>query len=380
MFNEVIITMKKILTILKKDAILCISLLLAIVSSIIMQPGEDLISYVDWNTLFLLFSLMAVMAGYKKLGLFRLIGVKLLRRTHSTRALVLVLTLLPFFFSMIITNDVALITFVPFALIVLKMAGEERLIVSTVILQTLAANMGSMLTPMGNPQNLYLYSKSDISLIGFIEIIGPYTLLAFVGIIIACIIKKSHPIETIDTKALLNSIKINKLSVFLYTVIFALCILAVAKILTPLNIASVVLLFLIFYDRRVLLDIDYALLGTFIGFFVFIGNMQNLPEFQNFIKSVLEGNEVIVSVLASQVISNVPAALLLSGFTENFKALIIGVNLGGLGTLIASMASLISYKQIAREYPGDKGRYIIRFTFANILMLAVLLCLFYIIY
>lgn len=369
--------MNTIINFIKKETIFFISIILAIISMFFVHPDISYLDYIDWNTLLLLFSLMAVMAGYKRLGVFRLIGVKLLSGTRSTRQLILILTILPFLFSMLITNDVALITFVPFAIIVLKLAAKEELIITVVVLQTLAANLGSMLTPMGNPQNLYLYAASGLSPIEFLKLMLPYTLIAAIAIILCCLLHKNRPIDTIDTTALSASEPISKTSVILYGIAFFLCLLSVSDVIHPIIMALIICIFLLLYDKAVFIDIDYTLLGTFIGFFIFIGNMQRLPEFQQLIRKIIDSHEVIVSIVSSQVISNVPTALLLSGFTDRYSLLIIGTNLGGLGTLIASMASLISYKQIAREYPDERNSYLIKFTMANILMLGLLLLFFF---
>lgn len=359
---------QRIIAFIKKETIFCVSILLAAVSAFFVHPDSGYIAYIDWNTLMLLFSLMAVMAGYQKLGLFRAIGIKLLEYTRTSRQLVLILVFLPFLFSMFITNDVALITFVPFALTVLRIADIEKLIVPTVILQTVAANLGSMLMPMGNPQNLYLYAKSDMTLFAFLKLMLPYTVVSAFALFLAiCIMKKENV-----SKLLLEKEEVKVFPVALYSVLFVLCILAVSSVLKTVIVASVILAVVILYDPSIFKKIDYTLLGTFMGFFVFIGNMGRISAFCVFIESVLIGHETVVAVLASQVISNVPAALLLSGFSDNYSALLTGVNLGGLGTLIASMASLISYKHIAREYSVKRGEYIVKFSVVNIVMLVIL--------
>lgn len=386
--------MQKVLTFVKKEIVLIVALVLALISSFIVPPGKEYLSYIDFKTLCLLFALMAIMAGYKRIGLFRQIGMFLLNRTNSVLGILCVLIFLPFFLSMLITNDVALITFVPFALVVLTMFGKNGLIVPCVVLQTVAANLGSMLLPMGNPQNLYLYSKSGISLGSFVLIMLPYTLLSFL-LIFACILvvvkkcQKTTRLE-IDQNAQMNSQtgqasedssqtkpskceKNKKLSLILFSLLFLLAFLSIAKILHQYVLCAIVLVFFIVYDISVLKDVDYSLLLTFIGFFIFIGNMGNIQAFSDFLQKIILNHETLVAVLASQVISNVPAALLLSGFTSDYTGLIVGTNLGGLGTLIASMASLISFKQIAANVPQQKGKYFTWFTVLNLAFLALLL-------
>ncbi len=367
-----------ILGYIKKETVLCVAALLALLSSFLVTPDAQYAAYIDFDTLLLLFSLMAVMAGFQRLGLFRLLGGKLLALVKNVRQMLLVLVFLPFFFSMLITNDVALITFVPFAIVVLRLSAKEHLLVPLVVLQTIAANMGSMLTPLGNPQNLYLYARSGISLPSFIGLMLPYTLAAALCLLTAVFLitrRESSAGSALlipDEKQDQNRPAKIKCRAALYGAAFVLCLLTVAKILPPYALAGIILALFLILDRRALLDVDYALLFTFVGFFIFIGNMGRLPAFRNFLSSILDGHEGLIAVLLSQIISNVPAALLLSGFTDRYRALIVGVNLGGLGTLIASMASLISYKQLAREYPRQKRRYFLCFTIANAAMLLIL--------
>lgn len=354
---------------LRNDAVLCIAVLLALGSMLLVPPSVGYIDYIDWHTLALLFGLMAVMKGFQQAGLFVYLGSKLLERTATSRQMLWVLVFLPFVTSMIITNDVALITFVPFGLAVLRMARQEWLVVPLVVMQTLAANLGSMLTPMGNPQNLYLYNKSGLGFVGFCGLMLPYALASAVCLGAVIVLLRCQPIEGVDLQANLGSPKVLGLS----AVGFVLCLLAIFKVLSPLLVAAGILVFLLVTDRATLKSLDYSLLGTFVAFFVFIGNLGQVEVFRRFLAQVLEGHVELVAVLASQVISNVPAALLLSGFTDQWQALIVGCNLGGLGTLIASMASLISYKILSREYRGLKVGYFWVFTAGNVVLLALLL-------
>ncbi len=354
---------------LKQETVLCAAALLAVVSAFFVPPSLNYIGYVDWDTLALLFSLMAVMKGFQQAGVFLSLGSRLLGRVGSTRTMLLVLVFLPFFLSMVMTNDVSLITFVPFGMVVLKLAKQEQLMIPTVVLQTLAANLGSMLTPMGNPQNLYLYAQSGMDFWSFCGLMLPYVLLSGICLAAFCLFRPAQPVAAVSMEYQKQDLK--KLACF--CIGFLLCLLGLFDLLPPLAIAAVTALFLLIFDRPLLAKIDYSLLATFLAFFVFIGNLGALEEFQTFLSSILSGYEELVSVLASQIISNVPAALLLSGFTQQWPALIVGCNLGGLGTLIASMASLISYKQVAQEYPAKKGRYFLWFTLANVGLLAILL-------
>lgn len=364
---------EKVRDFMKKEAVLCIAIGLAVLSVFWQPVDKNYFGYIDWNTLMLLFCLMAAMAGFQRLGIFQKIGDFLLGAVKNTRSLLLILCFLPFFFSMLITNDVALITFVPFGMIVLQMCKKERFVISLVVLQTIAANMGSSLTPVGNPQNLYLYSQSGAAVGDFLLWMLPYTLVTGICIGLAVLFQKKEKVEYRHQKS--NAVwgKKRKFYFVSYVVMFLCCLASVSKILPPMALFFLVLVFLLVADRKILCCIDYALLGTFVAFFIFIGNLGRVPAFRDFFAGILTGHETLAGVVSSQVISNVPAALLLSGFTDKWESLVIGTNLGGLGTLIASMASLISYKQIVRQYPGLKGRYFLYFTLGNVGMLLILL-------
>lgn len=362
--------MKHLLTFLKKEIVLTISGVLAVLSCFLVRPDTEYAGYIDWHTILILFCLMAVMAGLKDIGLFQYIGETLLKKITSQRGVVCVLVFLCFFSSMFITNDVALITFVPLALLILNMAKMQSSLCYIIMLMTIAANLGSMLTPIGNPQNLYLYAASGISLGSFILLMLPYTIISGILLYLGIVIrfkKTTVPVELPENKNEMNYKRI-----LYYGVLFVLCLLAVAKICPIGLLFGIIFIAVLIDNRKLLLHIDYSLLLTFIFFFVFIGNMGRFPAFRDFLSSILEGRVTLVAVLSSQIISNVPAALLLSGFTNEWTSLIIGTNLGGLGTLIASMASLISYKQLAQNHPEIKGTYLAVFTLGNIVFLVIL--------
>lgn len=360
----------------KKEVVLSVAFVLAIISAFFVHPDKEYLDYIDFRTLGILFCLMAVMVGLQKVGLFNFIAEKLLKTVGHIRGLVFILIMLCFFSSMFITNDVALITFVQFTFIVLKMIlgdGSEKLIVPVVVMQTIAANLGSMLTPIGNPQNLYLYGKTNMNFGQFILFMLPYTLVAFVLLAVWCVVfpYKGEKKVTLQLENK-TSLAAYKKQLIVYAVLFVLSILTVAHIVPFELTLAVVLVAVFLLDKKVLLSVDYALLLTFVGFFIFIGNMGRVPAFNAFLQEIIVGNEVLTAIAASQFMSNVPAALLLSGFTEQYELLIVGTNLGGLGTLIASMASLISFKYIGRDYKHLRGKYMIYFTVANVIFLAVL--------
>ena len=369
--------MKKTIAFIKKEMVLCIALLLAVLSSCVIPPDKEYAGYIDFRTLAILFCLMSVMAGLQKMGIFEWIAGGVLRKVKSFGSLVQVLMLLCFFSGMLITNDVALITFVPFTFTVLGMVGREqrrKLVLPLAAMQTIAANLGSMLTPIGNPQNLYLYGKAGLSFGRFVLLMLPYALVAL-AVILTWGIVQSRAYHGPVQVSFSEEARISGSSVHLavYAVLFVLALLTVARVV-PYGVTLVAtIVALLVMDKSIFGRVDYSLLLTFVGFFIFIGNIGRLPAFSRMLQQVVSGHEVLAGVAASQVISNVPAALLLSGFTEDLSALIIGVNLGGLGTLIASMASLISYKLIAREESQVKGAYFRYFAVANVCFLAILL-------
>lgn len=351
------------------NIVLIVAWILAVVSAVVIPPDRAYFSYIDFHTLGLLFCLMAVMAGANRLGVFRQAADRLLSFVKNSRQLELILVFLCFVSSMLITNDVALITFVPFAIQVLQLSERRESIIPVVVLQTIAANLGSMFTPIGNPQNLYLYSQSGMGIGEFLTLMLPYTLLAAVLLFAAIVIRKKQPLQPLQIDSEISLKKYRKRAI--YVSLFAMCLLCVAQILPVWLAVAVTIVVLLFADRDTLKEIDYSLLLTFAGFFIFIGNMGRIPAFCDFLKEIIGGNEILTAVASSQVISNVPAALLLSGFTDQWEALIIGTNIGGLGTLIASMASLISYRFIVASNPSERGKYVVHFTIANILFLAL---------
>ena len=362
--------MEKIKHFLKNEAVLIISFVLAAVSAFIVKPSEDYISYIDFRTLALLFCLMAVMAGFNKLGIFKILASKMLSFASTTRSLCLILSLLCFFSSMIITNDVALITFVPFSIIILNLSNKQKLLVPLITLETVAANLGSMLTPIGNPQNLYLFSSFEMKTADFFRILLPYAALSLILIIISAFFIKKEKAEISSEAAEKADLKL----CIIYSILFLAALLTVFRIVPfeIIFIVSVAAILIFFYFS--LAKIDYSLLLTFTFLFIFIGNLKNIAPVSDFLNSIVNGNEVLVGIASSQVFSNVPAAILLSGFTSNVSNLLIGVNLGGLGTLIASMASLISFKYIIKENVSAV-KYILVFTAVNIIYLIMNLAL-----
>ena len=367
--------MTKIKEFIKSEIVLVISFILAIVSAFFVLPSKEYFDYIDFRTLGLLFCLMLVMAGLNRLGVFKFVAEKLLSKVRSIVGLSLILGLLCFFSSMLITNDVALITFVPFTVTALKLSGKMDKLIWIVAIETIAANLGSMLTPIGNPQNLYLFSAFNMSISNFVVTILPYALLSLFLVIISCLLTGKGEIETENTN-LKNDF--SRLHICIYVSLFILALLTVFRVIPYMITVLITILVILVFDRKVLLKVDYSLLFTFVFLFIFIGNLGEIKSISEFLQSIVNDNEVLVGIISSQFFSNVPATILLSKFTDNAKDLLIGVNLGGLGTLIASMASLISFKFVAKEKIST-GKYIFIFTIVNVVFLILNLVLWLII-
>lgn len=402
--------LKKIKNILTIDPVLTIAGILALISCIFVHPDRTYASYIDFRVLGILCMLMLIVAGLMEAGLFDILMHALLARVHSAKALSLSLILVSFFMSMFLTNDVTLITIVPFTIMTISHTGiaipnhygshtllRYRLML-TLILETLAANLGSMLLPIGNPQNLYLYNYFSMNLGHFLITMLPFTLLSFLLLIGAVhlfipndgTVKKANEIVATEKKAEKKATKKesgkeseskNKTHLLLlYAILFVIAVLTVARIVDYKLAFLAVAVITLCVKPRLFKEVNYRLLITFVFFYVLIGNLGRIPAFHDWLVSITKTNPLLISVAASQVISNVPAAVLFSSFTPSADNLLIGVNLGGLGTLIASMASLITYQQYSAEMRSLNRKhairdYIIYFTIYSLVFLAALLVL-----
>ena len=277
----------KIIEFVKKETVLTAAMVLAVLSAVMIPPDTEYIGYIDFRTLAILFCLMTVMAGLQKLGIFRRVARILLQHTHNVIALAEILVLLCFFFSMLITNDVALITFVPFTFTVLCLSGEEavrKLAVPVVVLQTIAANLGSMLTPIGNPQNLYLYGKIQMSPIAFIKLMLPYSTVSLFLLLICTVRDVAGALQAEDAGQETAGWR-RYLPVF-YLTLFLLCLLTVAHMIPYPVTLGIVVLGVGILDRTTIGKVDYSLLLTFVGFFIFIGNIGRMPAFCSFLQKM----------------------------------------------------------------------------------------------
>ena len=362
--------MKKIRELIQKETVLCIAALCAVFTMLLVPPDAEYLHYIDWRVLCLLLCLMAVVAGFKSLGAFDYLTYQLLRRIRSGRVLGVTLVLLPFFCSMLVTNDVALIVFVPFTLALLEGLGCRKAMVPVIVLQTVAANLGSMATPVGNPQNLYLYAAYGLGAGEFFSVVLPLTLVSLVALTMASVpvLPRALPAQKLKEERIASPGRMG-----LYAALFGLCLLTVFRMVDYPITTAVVVAALFMADRKLLKEIDFMLLLTFVCFFVVSENLGRVDAVREFLQMLLSKNTLLTAVGASQVISNVPAAVLLSGFTDNWRALVEGTNIGGLGTPIASLASLITLKLYLRAPGAEAGRFLRVFMLVNLAGLAVLL-------
>lgn len=355
---------------LKKEIVLVIATVLAITSSLISTPK---LSYIDFKVLILLFNLMIVVAAFKELKVLDNIAIGLLKKCNTYTSISFALIFITFIASMIVTNDVALITFVPLSIVISKKANIE--VLKIVIFQTLAANLGSSFTPMGNPQNLFIYSYYNLSPLDFFKITVPIVILAIVFLSILILKDKKMKLKLDLSDVIIE----NKRDVVLFSLLFGIILLSVFHIVDYKITFAVTIITVIILNKKLFKEIDYSLLITFIGFFIFIGNISTMDVVRSFMENILnsEKSTFISSILASQVISNVPATMLLSGFTGHFKELLLGVNIGGMGTLIASLASVISYKIYTGEFRKKNDKYLRKFNLYNLLGLAIFVPIIY---
>ncbi len=353
---------------LKSQPVLVAAFAAALVTVFIIPPDKEYIGYVNHTVLIQLFSLMLAVAGMRSIGVFEKATQLLLEKAGSVRRLGLVFVLMCFFSSMFVTNDVALITFVPLTLLTFEGISHKSLVM-TIVLETVAANVGSMLTPIGNPQNIFLYDKYNLTMDVFFRTTAPMGLFSLVLLIGLTFMLPKDKCEVPPRK----ETDIDRLRLTFYSLLFVICLLTVSRIVSEWVCLAAAVVTALIFDRKLLLKVDYLLLLTFLCFFVFVGNIGRVDAVRDFFFRVLEGRELIVTVGLSQVISNVPAAVMLSGFTDSSAKLLLGVNVGGLGTLIASLASLISFQYYRKSENAAPGRYMLVFSAVNFGMLAVML-------
>ena len=366
-FNNHHAILSAILAFLKKNTVLCIAVIAALVTCFIVPPDVAYLDYFDLKTLTCLFCVLAVVCALRNVRFFFSLAQKIVKLFKNTRACILALVYITFLGSMLIANDMALLTFLPLGYFVLSSTGKQKYMAFTFIMQNIAANLGGMLTPFGNPQNLYLYTKFNIPTLQFMQIMMPPFVLAVALITVCCLFVKKEALEISG-----EEIRLPKIRTAIYALLFALSIVIVFRVISFWIGLIVIPIVLFFMDRKALAQVDYALLFTFVAFFIFAGNMARIPAVQNLFGSLMEKSPLLVSVLSCQMISNVPSAILLSQFTTNYAALLVGVNIGGVGTLISSLASLITFREYTSKTQGSAGKYIALFSLFNFAFLIVL--------
>lgn len=366
--------MEKIINIIKKQAVLTIALTAALISVFIIPPDAEYSEYLNVSVLIQLFCLMITVSGFRSTGLFEKITHFLADKSATARKTSFLLMNLCFFFSMLVTNDVALLTFVPLTIMVFADEKNPVTMIKAIVIETAAANLGSMMTPVGNPQNLYIYAEYNMSAGEFIKTMLPVGILSYIILALLNFLIPDTPVALSEKN---KSEKIlsekHNAEMISYSVMFILCLMAVFRIIPNYVCLAVSVIIPLIFRRELFKRVDYALLATFVCFFVFVGNIARIETVRNFFSMVINGRELIVSALLSQVISNVPAAVMLSGFTDNACQLLAGVNIGGLGTPVASLASLISYQLYSKSENSQSGKYLGFFSAVNFSMLALLL-------
>ena len=345
-----------------------VALLAAVVTACIVPPDAAYLGYFDVKTLTCLFCVLAVVCALKNIQFFYILAKKIVQCFRNARMAILVLVYITFIGSMLIANDMALLTFLPLGYLVLSSTGKQKYMAFTFVMQNIAANLGGMLTPFGNPQNLYLYTKFAIPTLEFMQIMLLPFLVSVALITVCCLIfVKGEPLEVADEK-----VRLPLWRTVLYLALFVLAIAIVFRGI-PYWIGLIVIpAVLLFADRKALKMVDYPLLLTFVFFFVFAGNMARIEWVRNIFSALLDKSTLLFSILSCQFISNVPSAILLSQFTLNYRELLLGVNIGGVGSLIASLASLITFREYTAHNPGKSGYYMRTFTLFNLLFLVVL--------
>jgi len=361
--------MQRVTGFAKKNAVMLIAALAALVTCFIIPPDKEYIGYFDFKTLTCLFCVLAVVCALRNIRFFYTLAKAIVRKFRNARLAILALVYITFLGSMLIANDMALLTFLPLGYFVLHTTGKEKYMAFTFIMQNIAANLGGMLTPFGNPQNLFLYSKFNIPDLEFISIMLVPFLVAIALITLCCLVfVKSEPLVIEEKAAALPVAR-----TVIYLLLFAFSIVIVFKLIPYWWGLIVIPISILLLDREALKQVDYGLLFTFVFFFIFSGNMARIEGVRLFFSSLLEINTLVFSALSCQFISNVPSAILLSQFTDNYRHLLLGVNIGGAGTLIASLASLITFKEYTKQDPKHTLSYIVKFTIFNFAFLGILI-------
>lgn len=363
-------TLKEKIQTFRKDPVMMSALVAAVVSVFIVPPSKAYLHYINFCVIGLLFSLMVVVAGFKRAGALDILANKVLRTVENARQLAFVLIGLCFFSSMFITNDVALITFVPLTIIIISKTGNTRLLIFVIVMQNLAANMGSILTPFGSPQNLYVFTKYDMTNAEFMKLMSvPFIISAIYIFILTMKVKN---VDFTVTEGINEKVKKSR-KFFIWLALFMMALMSVLRLIPSWTVVVLCIAAALMLERKIFIDINYNLLLTFVFLFIFTGNIASIPEVHDFLYEYIEQRTFLLSLLLSQFVSNVPSTMLLAKFTDDYRALLIGADIAGLGTLIGSIASIISFQLYAETEGAEKGRFLKVFTLVNLVLLAIMI-------
>lgn len=360
--------LSSIMAFFKNQMILAISICAMLVTCLFIPPDISYIGYFNFKTLSTLFCTLAVVNAFSHIHVFEILSKNIVLKLHNLRNATLGLVFITFFGSMLLANDMALLTFLPLGFFVLNTTNNRRAMAFTFIMQNIAANLGGLITPFGNPQNLYLYAYFNIDNMEFVKIMMPTFITSVILIFLICCFVKPVPLTLRED----NGYTLDKKSTLIYSILFILSILIVFRVIPYIAGTILITAALLILDKKAVKEVNYPLLLTFCVFFVFSGNMARIPQVNLFFSKILPINTLLFGILSCQFISNVPSAVLLSHFTQNYQSLLPAVNIGGLGTLIASLASLITFSEFKKHNPQKVKSYIIEFSIINFSFLIIL--------
>lgn len=360
--------MEKLKAFVKSETVFCIAAVCAVISCFFVPVDAEYLSYIDVKTLVCLFCMMAVVRAIQDTGVLNVVAKTMVLRLKNSRALITGIVFMTFISSIFIANEMALLTFLPLTLVVLHATGEEKKAIFIFVLQNIGANLGGMLTPFGNPQNIYLFNFYNIPTGAFFRIMGPLFLISIVMLFTYCMFMKKEPLSL----QMEETPPINTKKLLIYGVLFCLSVLTVFKFINYYVGLAIVFVTLAFMDKDAIRGVDYMLMLTFCAFFVLSGNLARMESVNRFLRQILVGHEMLVAIGTTQVICNVPTAILFSKFTPAYAPLLVAVNIGSFGTLIASLASLITFKTYTRNFPKNGLKYVVYFTLINVSFLLVL--------
>ncbi len=342
--------MNKVLKFFKNNIIFTIVVVIAAISCFFVPFDKGYLDYFEWNTLACIFLLLLIIAGFANIQFFEKVARIIVKRFKNTRSVIMCLIFVTYVSALINANDMSLLTFLPLAYIVLKYTNNQRYIAFTFIMQNIASNLGGMLVPTGNPQNLYIFSFYKMSLWEFLKIMALPTLMALVLIVIVCMFVKKEPLTYVDN----TNNKLNVKKSIIYGVLYLITLLVVLRVI-PWWIAMIVIVIaMAICDWKSFLMVDYTVPLTFVCFFIFSGNMARIPAITNLMESFVDKYTYLTAYISCNLISNVPTAVLLSKFTNNYAHLLVSVNVASLGIIFSSLSGVIALKEYTKVVRKEK--------------------------